>query len=83
MVLHLKFHFRHVLACLHYNENLKRMTKKTKQGKIYTKVSYPKYKLVDEVVRDVTVQPTYIKCKCNKNQMERKSKVQQLYPEGI
>lgn len=55
-------HIRHVLACLHYNENLKRMTKRTKEGKIYTKVSYPKYKLGEEVVREVKVQPTYSKC---------------------
>lgn len=63
MFLHLNFHFRHVLACLHYNENLKRMSKKTKDGKIYTKMSYPKYKLGEEAVRNVKVQPTYSKCK--------------------
>ena len=37
------------------------MTKRTKEGKIYTKVSYPKYKLGEEVVREVKVQPTYSK----------------------
>ena len=48
-----------MLASLHFNENLKRETQKTKEGTEYTRVSYPKFKLGDEVVRDIAVPPTY------------------------
>jgi hypothetical protein len=52
-------HFRHILACLHFNENVKRSTMTRKDGKKYLKVTYPKHKLGDEVVREVPVPPTY------------------------
>ena len=52
---------RHILACLHFNENVRRDTMKTKDGKKYMKVTYPKHKLGDEVVREVRVPPTYRK----------------------
>lgn len=54
--------FRHILACLHFNENIKRDPKKTKEGYTYYHVTYPKFKLGDEVVREVPVIPTYGKC---------------------
>ncbi|XP_068750851.1 uncharacterized protein [Montipora capricornis] len=50
---------RHILASLHFNENVKRETQKDANGKPYYKVSYPKFKLGEEVVREVAVQPTY------------------------
>lgn len=50
---------RHILASLHFNENLLRETKKTEDGKDYYKVSYPKFKLGEEVVREIAVPPTY------------------------
>ena len=53
--------YRPALACLHYNENLQRKVMKSKEGNAYTKVVYPKYKLGEEVVREVKVQPTYDK----------------------
>ena len=56
--------FRHILASLHFNENLLRETKKTEDGKDYDKVSYPKFKLGEEVVREITVPPTYGKGLC-------------------
>lgn len=54
-----KFSFRHILSSLHFNENIKRESRKTKQGDPYMKVSYPKFKLGEEVVREVAVPPTY------------------------
>lgn len=50
---------RHIIAGLHFNENVKRGTKVNKQGKTIYRVTYPKYKLGEEVVREVTVPPTY------------------------
>lgn len=56
---------RHILACLHFNENLKRGPMTRKDGKKYMKVTYPKHKLGDEVVREVSVPPTYGKLNFN------------------
>lgn len=53
------FNFRHIIAILHFNENVHRQTNKTKDGRPSFNVTFPKYKLGDEVVREVTVQPTY------------------------
>ena len=53
--------FRTVLAVLHFNENLKREGQQTKTGDQYIKVTYPKYKLGEETVRDVKRPPTYSK----------------------
>ena len=60
-------HFRHILASLHFNENVQRATQVGKNGLEYIKVSYPKYKLGEEVVRDVKTPPSYgkyILCTC-------------------
>ena len=53
------FLYRHTLATLHFNENVKLESKKTKQGEAYVKVSYLKFKLGEEVVREVAVPPSY------------------------
>ena len=55
--------YRHddVLASLHFNENVKRETHQSKDGSDYIKVTYPKFKLGEEVVREVAVPPTYSK----------------------
>lgn len=50
---------RHILASLHFNENLRRKTKTTKEGKPYMNVIYPKFKMGEEVVREVAEPPTY------------------------
>lgn len=50
---------RHVLGVLHFNENLHRIPQTTKDGKIYYNVKYPKYKLGEEIVKEVAVPPTY------------------------
>jgi len=51
--------FRHILASLLFNENVKRETQRDKDGKPYYKVTYPKFKLGEEVVREVAIPPTY------------------------
>lgn len=51
--------FRHILVSLHFNENLHRDAQLTKNGEKYYKVTYPKYKLGEEVVREVASPPTY------------------------
>ena len=50
---------RTALAALHFNENLRRESQQSKDGEVYTKVCYPKYKLGDEIVREVKKPPTY------------------------
>ena len=50
--------FRHILASLHFNENVKRDTQVPKKGERY-RVTYPKFKLGEEVVREVSSPPTY------------------------
>ena len=44
---------RHILASVHFNENVQRQTKISVDGEEYLKVTYPKFKLGDEVVREV------------------------------
>jgi len=53
------FIYRHILASLHFNENLHRRAQTAADGTQYYKVVYPKYKLGEEVVRTLTVPPTY------------------------
>lgn len=53
------FFCRHILAILHFNENIKRETQLSKDGKEYIRVTYPKFKLGEEVVREVACPPTY------------------------
>ena len=50
---------RHALAIMHFNENLNRDTATTKDGNKCYKVVYPKYKLGEEIVREVPRPPTY------------------------
>ncbi|KAL9970830.1 hypothetical protein ACROYT_G023277 [Oculina patagonica] len=50
---------RHILAILHFNENIHRETQVSKDGKEYIRVTYPKFKLGEEVVREVASPPTY------------------------
>ena len=47
--------FWHVLANLHFNENVKRETHQSKDGSDYIKVTYPKFKVGEEVVGEVAV----------------------------
>ena len=51
--------FRHILAICHFNENVNRERRKTVDGVTYYNVVFPKYKLGEEVVREVAVCPTY------------------------
>ena len=50
---------RHALAVMHFNENVQRERKTTADGELYYNVIYPKFKLGEEVVREVAVPPTY------------------------
>ena len=50
---------RVILACLHFNENVQRQKKTTKDGRKYFNVTYPKFSLGSEVVREVAVNQTY------------------------
>lgn len=59
LIIAFSFGCRHVLASLHFNENLQREPQISKSGTGYVKVCYPKYKLGEEVVRDVKTPPTY------------------------
>ena len=56
--------FRHIIASLHFNENLKRSPRTTEDGRTYTHVTYPKG---EEVVREIGVPPTYGKITCYLN----------------
>ena len=51
--------FRHIIASLHFNENLKCSPRTTEDGRTYTHVTYPKFKQGEEVVREMGVPPTY------------------------
>ena len=51
---------RHILASLHFNENMKRQKLTSEDGQEYYKVTYPKFKLGEEVIREVDVLPTYL-----------------------
>jgi len=51
---------RHVLASLHFNENLRRDLKQTKDGKTYMHVTFPKFKMGEEVVREIAEPPSYV-----------------------
>ena len=44
---------------MHFNENVKRQTMMSKEGQPYFHITYPKYKLGEEVVREIAVPPSY------------------------
>ena len=44
---------------MHFNENVQRERKRTATGELYCNVLYPKFKLGEEVVREIAVPPTY------------------------
>ena len=48
----------HWLACI-LMKNVKRRSKQNKNGEVYMKVTYPKYKFGEELVREVACAPTY------------------------
>ena len=62
--------FRHILASLHFNENVKRETKTDKDGKPYYQLSYPssnlgkrwykKWQFLPHMVGCATVQVHYL-----------------------
>ena len=50
---------RHILAILHFNENVNREKQKDKYGTTYYNVVYPKYKFGKDVVLKIAVPPKY------------------------
>jgi hypothetical protein len=44
---------------LHFNENVRRPKKLTKDSSTYVNVTYPKYKNGGDVVREIAVAATY------------------------
>ena len=72
-------YYRHILACLHCNKNVQRETEIGKDRKPYYKVSYPKFNLGKEVVREVAVPPTNGKFYVVNNKIE-KILITQLLP---
>ncbi len=50
---------RHILASLHFNENIHREKQTSKNGETYMRVVWPKYKLGEEVVKERSVPATY------------------------
>ena len=60
MIIAVSHMFRHIMACLHFNENVCRQTKKKmKEGVPYFKVTFSKYKLGDVLVHEIAVATTY------------------------
>ena len=51
--------YRHILASLHFNANVHRETQISKKGEKYYQITYPKFKLGEEVVREVALPPMY------------------------
>lgn len=51
---------RHILDSLRFNENLQRETQRASDGREYIRVTYPKFKMGEEVVREVLCPPTYV-----------------------
>ena len=54
-----KLCFRHILATVHFNNNLLREIKKLPNGMEQVKLSYPKFKNGEATVRNVRVSPNY------------------------
>ena len=53
------FPLRQLLAAMHYNENASREHAQTAQGTLRYRVTYPKYKKGDYVVRKILTKSTY------------------------
>ena len=63
LLISITFFERHILASLCFNENLQRETQRKFDGKEYIRITYPKFKIGEEVVREVACPPTYSKNK--------------------
>ena len=63
LLISITFFKRHILASLCFNENLQRETQRKFDGKEYIRITYPKFKIGEEVVREVACPPTYSKNK--------------------
>ena len=54
------FHlYRHILAVLHFNKNLKRNERLDEDGMPQVKIVYPKFKNGEATVRSIRVEPNF------------------------
>jgi hypothetical protein len=51
--------FRTLLAILHFNDNTERKQQRSKDGKLYFGVSYPKWKKGGHTVRKIMENPSF------------------------
>ena len=63
LLISISFFKRHILASFCFNENLQREKQREFDGKEYIRITYPKYEMGEEVVREVAGPPTYSKNK--------------------
>lgn len=54
---------RHILAIVHFNQNLHREVRTSQDGVAQVKIVYPKFKNGDATVRDVRVKQNFGKCR--------------------
>lgn len=54
-------YFRHILAVVHFNENLLREPKQLPDGSIRVSVRYPKFRNGEAIIKDVRVDTTFCK----------------------
>ena len=52
-------YYRHVLAAIYFNKNLRRDIKTTEKGEKQIRIMYPKFKNGEATVRDVRVQQNF------------------------
>ena len=50
---------RVAIAALHFNENVRRATATKRKSEPCKKISYPKHKLGEEIIRDIRIPPSY------------------------
>ena len=63
LLISISFYKRHILASFCFNENLQREKQREFDGKEYIRITYPKFEMGEEVVREVACPPTYSKNK--------------------
>ena len=59
--------YRHILASLHFNENLHREKELSKDDRTYTKIVWQKLKMGEEAIKERAIPQTYGKNRTNEN----------------
>ena len=52
-------YYRHELAAIHFNKNLRRDIRTTEKGEKQIRIMYPKFKIGEATVRDVRVKQNF------------------------